>query len=454
MFVLALRSLRGHAGGLLAAFVAMFSGATILMAFGSLFDTAGEPGVDAAGQQALTTLAAVVGGWGLILVTFAVTSTLTLALRRRAAETALLRNIGATPRQISRMVIAETAVLAVAAVVSAIVPAKAAGALLVAWLTGSGQLAGEVRHHFGGFAIHLGFGVTIVAALTAAVVGARRTARMSAASSLLDATGDGAGPSGKRVAAACLLLFLGADLAVVTATVMRGREDFEPMATAGPASIWFSAGLALLAPALLRLVTRRLTGLMERFGGVTGHLAGLNLAQRTGLLAPAVMPVILFTGIATGTLYMQSTDDAANALAGLAPTVEHQNAQTTNLVVIGMILVFAAIMVVNTLVATTAQRRGEFGRQRLAGATRRQVLRMVAGESAVLAATGVLFGTLAALTTAVPFSIARTGSAVPGGGVVPYLAVVAVATALTLATVLGVTRRALRTPAAEAAAVA
>nr|BFE86377.1 hypothetical protein GCM10020093_089780 [Planobispora longispora] len=97
MFVLALRSLSGRASGFLASFLAMFLGAVILMAFGSLFDTAGEPGLDPAAQEMLTTLAAVVGGWGLILVTFAVTSTLGLSVRQRAAEMALLRNIGATP---------------------------------------------------------------------------------------------------------------------------------------------------------------------------------------------------------------------------------------------------------------------------------------------------------------------------------------------------------------------
>ncbi|GGS81542.1 transporter [Planobispora rosea] len=452
MFVLALRSLSGRASGFLASFLAMFLGAVILMAFGSLFDTAGEPGVDPAAQEMLTTLAAVVGGWGLILVTFAVTSTLGLSVRQRAAEMALLRSIGATPRQITRMIVSEAAVLALAAAFLAIVPAGAAGRMLVAWLTGSGQISGDVHHQFGGFAIHLGFGVTIAAALVAATVGARRTARMSAAAAALDAaTGEGR-LSRRRIAAAGLLLFLGTDLAVVTATVMRGRDDFEPMATAGPASIWFSAGLALLAPALLRLTATRLTGPMERVGGVAGHLAGSNLAQRTGQLAPALMPVILFTGIATGTLYMLATDDAAGAAAGIVRTADHQHAQTTNLVVVGMILTFAAIMVVNTMVATTACRRREFGQQRLVGATSRQVLRMVAGESAVLAATGVAFGTVAALATVIPFSIARTGSIVPGGGPVPYLVVVVIAAAIALAGSLAATRRALRVPAIEAVA--
>lgn len=453
MFALALRSLRHRAGGSAASFLAMFSGALILMTFGSLLDTAGAPSVAASDEKTLTTLAGVVGGWSLILVTFAVTSTLTLAVRQRAAETALLKNIGATPAQIARMIVAEALVLAVAAAALAVAPAVFAGRALLRRLTGTGQISPDVAYHFGGFAIHLGFGVTVAAAVAAAVIAARRTARMGARESLLDASIGGTGMSRKRYIAAGVFLFLGADLAVITATVMRGKEDFEPMATAGPAAIWFSIGLALLAPVLLRAVTTRIAGPLDR-RGAGGHLAGLNLGRRSGPLSTAVMPIILFTGIATGTLYMQATDNAVNAARGIAATADYRSAETTNMIVIAMILLFAAIMVVNTLVATTLHRRGEFGRQRLIGATPGQVLGMVAGEALILAATGVLFGTLASLVTIVPFSIARSGSPIPDGGVLPYLAVVAIATTLALASTLITARRTLSTPPIAAVATA
>lgn len=60
-----------------------------------------------------------------------------------------------------------------------------------------------------------------------------------------------------RLAAATVALFLGLDLAVVTATVMRGKDGFDPMATAGPASIWSSIGLAFLAPVLIHAALGR-----------------------------------------------------------------------------------------------------------------------------------------------------------------------------------------------------
>jgi hypothetical protein len=140
------------------------------------------------------------------------------------------------------------------------------------------------------------------------------------------------------------------------------------------------------------------------------------------------------------------------AAAGIAETADYKNAETTNLIVIGMIPIFAAIMLVNTLVAATTHRRREFGQYRLVGATPRQVLHLVVAEGTALTGMGVLLGTVASLLTVVPFSIARSGSPLPDGGITPYLGVVATAAAMTLLTSIAATRLATRTPAVEAVA--
>jgi putative ABC transport system permease protein len=72
----------------------------------------------------------------------------------------------------------------------------------------------------------------------------------------------------------------------------------------------------------------------------------------------------------------------------------------------------------------------------------------------VLVTTGVVFGSIASLVTIVPYSIARTDSAVPDTGLASWLGVVAVAVTLALASSLGTARRTIREPAVEAAAVA
>ena len=80
---------------------------------------------------------------------------------------------------------------------------------------------------------------------------------------------------------------------------------------------------------------------------------------------------------------------------------------------LGMVIVFAAFAVVNTLTLATADRSREFALLRLVGATRSQVLRMMRWESLTVIALGITLGTGVALMTLVPFSQAVAGSTVP-----------------------------------------
>jgi putative ABC transport system permease protein len=254
--------------------------------------------------------------------------------------------------------------------------------------------------------------------------------------------------SGKRVAAGIVFLGIGLYLAVMTMTVMKD-EGTNAMATAGQADIMASLGLALLAPWLIRRAAAVLSGPLRLFG-VAGDLAVSTLRRRTGQLAAAAMPIILFTGAATGTLYLQEIENKAMDAAGLVSTVEQKNIATLNYVVIGMLLLFTAVMLVNTLLAATAYRRREFGQQRLAGATRGQVLGAVTLEAVVLTGLGLVFGAVAATFTVLPFSLARADEVVPDIGPLVFVAVAVIATALTLVTAVASARRAASVPAVEA----
>jgi putative ABC transport system permease protein len=449
MLGLSLRSLRARPGAFAASFASMLFGAVIVMAFASLLDTSMGQNVSSSDEETLTTMASVVGGWGLIIVVFSVASMLTLAVRQRGAELALLKSVGATPRQLRRMIVGETAVTAIVASSVAVPVAIPAGWLVFELLQDSDQVGAGVAYEFGGIAVGLGMGITLIASTIAARIAARRASRLAAADAIRDAVLEEPRMSRKRIAAAVVFLLLGLDTAVVTMTVFNG-EGSDAMQTAGQASIWTSIGIALFAPALVRVVTRALARPAERVGGASGFLGVHNVRARTKEMAGAVMPIILFTGIATGTLYMQSIENAA--VDGLAATTEQRNIETLNLVVVGIIALFAAIMVVNTLVAATINRRREFGQQRLAGSTPPQVLGMVGLESVVLAATGVLFGAVGSIATIVPYSVARTQTVIPDQGIGILLGVIVAAAGLTLAASLGATRRTLATPAVRAVA--
>lgn len=94
--------------------------------------------------------------------------------------------------------------------------------------------------------------------------------------------------------------------------------------------------------------------------------------------------------------------------------IERQQANAeVNLLAMGLVLAFTAIAVVNTLAMSVSERVREFAMLRLAGATRRQVLRMLRTEalSVLLLATALGSGIALAVLTA--FSVGMTGSAAP-----------------------------------------
>jgi putative ABC transport system permease protein len=97
---------------------------------------------------------------------------------------------------------------------------------------------------------------------------------------------------------------------------------------------------------------------------------------------------------------------------------------------------YATVAMVNAQVVATGERRREFTLQRLVGATRRQVMRMMAAEAAAVAATGVLLGTAVAVVTLVPVGISVLNSPMPAGSPLIWAAVAAAALLLTSAATL------------------
>lgn len=435
MFVLALRSVLQRPGRFLATLLSAFLGAAVVMTFNSMHDTAAGPGVDAVSSETLGTAAGVVGGYGTLLVFFAVASTLTVNVRQRASELELLRRAGATPAQLKRMVVGEAVAVALVGTVAAVLPAVLGGRLLLDVFQDSGQVAASVEHSFGAIALMSGTGITLLASAGAAFLAVRRATR---------------GP--RRHGRARSFLAHGALAAGAVATCSTfafSATDSALMAPPAYGAILLSVGLALRAPRLLEGVLARLAP-----GGASGWLAVRNLRRRAGELSGILMSLILFTAMATATLTMQAVESDAVAASGLVKSVDAKNLETLNFTVVGIIVVFVCVMLVNSLYAATAYRAREFGQQRLAGATPRQVLGVVGAEGLVLTVVGLLFGTLAALAGIVPFTVVRGDAVLPEQLVGVWAAVASIGAAATLGTGLATARRVLRTPAVRAVAAA
>jgi putative ABC transport system permease protein len=441
---LARASVRHRRGGFVASFLAVFLGAAILMAFASMLDTAGGPAVRDTDRTTLTIMATVVGGWGAIVVASAVATTLAVASRQRAGELALLRSLGATPGQAVRLVVGEVALVGTAGALLAIPFGYGGGYLLLHILQNTGQVRHGVGYRFGAAALAVGAAGCLLAALVAAWITARRTARRRVRDAQLAAAGGGRRTSRFRLVAGVVLVLAGANCAVLTATVLDGKQ-LQTQSVAGEGAVLSSIGFALLAPVILRVATAVL-GPLLRVLGAPGQLGVLGVRRRLQRAATPMMPIVVCTGISVGTLYMQAIWNAAHP----AMNADDKGTATLNYVVVGMLSVFAAVMLVNLIVAETTARRQEFAQLRLTGATPRQVLRLVTAETVLTLVTGLVLGTLAALLSVVPYSLAVTDKAVPDTPFGIYLAVVAGVAALTLAAGLGAARRTTRTPAVAA----
>ncbi|MDO0909694.1 FtsX-like permease family protein [Streptomyces sp. DT2A-34] len=435
MFLPAMRSIRHRPGRFLATLLSAFLGAAIIMTFNSMHDTAAQDGVDATSAETLSTAAGVVGGYGTLLVFFAVASALTVNVRQRAAELALLRCSGATPAQLKRMVVGEAVVVAVVGAALAIGPAMLGGRALLKVFQDSGQVAESVDHSFGPIALITGIDITLLASAGAAFLAVRRATRGQ----------ERRGGARKFLAYAALLT----GAVSVSSTFVFSATDAALMAPPAYGAILLSVGFALMAPRLLEGVSARLP-----LSGASGWLAVRNLRERAGQLAGILVSLILFTAVATATLTMQAVESDAVEASGLTKSVDAKNLETLNLTVVGIIVVFVWVMLINSLYAATSYRVREFGQQRLAGATPGQVLGMVGAETLILTVTGVLFGMVAALAGIVPFTMVRTDGVLPGEVYGIGAAVVAAAAAVTLGTSLVTARRMLRTAAVGAVAVA
>ncbi|MFG2039591.1 FtsX-like permease family protein [Dactylosporangium sp. NPDC048998] len=132
---------------------------------------------------------------------------------------------------------------------------------------------------------------------------------------------------------------------------------------------------------------------------------------------------------------------------------QQETAFLVNLIALGVIMLYIAIAVTNTLVMTTAERIREFALLRLVGSTRRQVSRMMRYEVFIMLAIAIVVGSLIPIVPLALLSLALSGVPLPSGPPLVYLAVIGGAVALAYLAVALPTRSALNARPADAISV-
>ncbi|MFH8609626.1 FtsX-like permease family protein [Streptomyces sp. NPDC018029] len=140
----------------------------------------------------------------------------------------------------------------------------------------------------------------------------------------------------------------------------------------------------------------------------------------------------------------------SGALAADAQVEEQRATAWVNYLVVGLIIAYTAITVVNTQAMNTAARRREFALLRLTGTDRNQVLAMMRRESLTVVAVGAVVGAVLALPPLMLVATALTGTPTPTTPVLGWLAILGSTAVLAVAGAMLPARLMLRTRPVEA----
>ncbi|MEE1822778.1 FtsX-like permease family protein [Streptomyces sp. BE20] len=250
----------------------------------------------------LTALGGSFGGTATMTAVFVVVSTVALATGQRAREFALLRAIGATPRQIRRTIATEAMLVAPLAGALGILP----GLALARWwfdeMVERGAVPDSVELSVGPVPMLAAVGVCTLAALGAGFVAARGPARMRAGQALGAAAVEAGRPGKVRTVIGLLFAAGGVSLAGL-ASALKGSDAAN---TALGVVMCFLTAVALLGPWVARGAAGVL-GAPLRAGGAPGSLAADNTRANARRLASAITPIAMVTAFCGTLLFLQTT---------------------------------------------------------------------------------------------------------------------------------------------------
>jgi putative ABC transport system permease protein len=259
-------------------------------------------------KEMLIALGGSFGGVATATAVFVVMGTVALALGQRAREFALLRAVGATPRQIRRTVATEALLIAPLAGALGVLP----GVALARWWFDQLVRRDAVPH---GAALDVGWipmavavGAGLLSSLVAGLLAARRPSKARPSQALGEAAVERRRPGVVRTVLGLAAVAGGVVLCVVAAQI----QGDDAAATALGIVFSFMVGVALLGPVVAWLASA-LLALPLRFAGAAGSLAAANTRANARRLASAITPIVLVTAFCGTLLFMQSSVQHATA---------------------------------------------------------------------------------------------------------------------------------------------
>ncbi|WP_206344149.1 ABC transporter permease [Streptomyces mesophilus] len=269
---------------------------------------AAEDGSLASAQEVLTGIGGSFGGVATMVAVFTAAGTVALSVGQRAREFALLRAIGATPRQIRRTIATEALMLAPLAGAVGCLP----GIGLAAWWFGQlkekGAVPEGVQLSVSWIPLVSATGAVILTSLLAGYTAARRASRIKPGQALGEASVERLRPGWIRTP-----LGIGALVGGFFFSRLAASETGEDAANAALGVVMlFMLAVALLGPFVARACAA-LFGLLLRGAGASGQLAAANSRTNARRMASAITPIVLAMAFASTLVFMHTSEDRAAA---------------------------------------------------------------------------------------------------------------------------------------------
>ncbi|WP_433129970.1 FtsX-like permease family protein [Micromonospora sp. CA-240977] len=265
------------------------------------------------GMQVLTGTAVLAG----FVTVFVVASTFAFTVAQRRRELGLLRAVGATGRQVRRMVYVDALLVGASAGLVGLLVGALLAPLLGRLLVDVGFEPSTFRVRYTPWPVALSLVAGPVIALLAVWSASRRAARVRPMEALREAAVEQRPIGRLRVGVGALLVAAGVALSVGTATSGEARVAAQYALYAVMALV---AGATVLSPAVVGPVVRLLRSPVRRSGGAIGMLVrggALTATRRTASTAAPVLLTVAFAVLVSG---MVRTTTAAYA-AGRADNV-------------------------------------------------------------------------------------------------------------------------------------
>lgn len=266
-----------------------------------------DPGLPAA-KETLAGLGGSFGGIATMVAVFTASGTVALAVGLRRREFALLRAIGATPRQIRRTIATEAILVAPLAGVLGCLPGIALAGWWFGRLKDKGAIPEAVDLAVSWVPLVWAAGIVIATALFAGYLAARRPSRIKPGQALAEA-------SVERIGIGWIRTPLGI-AAVVGGVVCAGLAAHEKGEDAANAALGvvmlFMLAVALLGPLVARFCAG-LFGLPLRAAGAAGSLAAANSRTNARRLASAITPIVLAMAFSSVLVFLHTSEDRAAA---------------------------------------------------------------------------------------------------------------------------------------------